>query len=59
MEELQPLYVSLASEVDDPQVTVISSQCMNCHEMLSRAEARDNEVRQDVLVYRKGEWTVK
>ncbi|XP_045106937.1 zinc finger protein ZPR1-like [Portunus trituberculatus] len=33
MEELQPLYVSLASEVDDPQVTVISSQCMNCHEM--------------------------
>lgn len=33
MEELQPLYVDLASEVDDPQVTVISSQCMSCDKM--------------------------
>uniref|UniRef100_A0A0P4VRW4 Zinc finger ZPR1-type domain-containing protein n=1 Tax=Scylla olivacea TaxID=85551 RepID=A0A0P4VRW4_SCYOL len=33
MEELQPLYVDLASEVDDPQVTVISSHCMSCDKM--------------------------
>lgn len=33
MEELEPVYVSLASEVDDPQVTVLSSHCMVCHKM--------------------------
>lgn len=32
-EKLQPIYVDLASEMDDPQVTVISSLCMLCHEM--------------------------
>lgn len=34
-EEVQPIYVDLASEIDDPKVTVISSLCMMCHEMVS------------------------
>lgn len=33
-EEQRPVYVNLASETDDPQVTVISSLCMACHEMV-------------------------
>lgn len=34
-EEIQPIYVDLASETDDPHVTVIPSLCMACHEMVS------------------------
>ncbi|XP_066984816.1 zinc finger protein ZPR1 [Macrobrachium rosenbergii] len=30
---IQPIYVDLASESDDPQVTEIDSLCLTCHEM--------------------------
>ncbi|KAK7083732.1 nucleolar zinc-finger protein [Halocaridina rubra] len=30
---VEPIYVNLASESDDPHVTVIDSLCMSCHEM--------------------------
>lgn len=33
MEELQPIYVDLASESDDPHVTVVASLCMSCDKM--------------------------
>ena len=39
-EDQRPVYVTLASETDDPQVTVISSLCMNCHEMVRTGRGR-------------------
>ncbi|XP_045605260.1 zinc finger protein ZPR1 [Procambarus clarkii] len=32
-EEVQPIYVDLASESDDPHVTIVDSLCMSCEKM--------------------------
>lgn len=37
-EDVQPIYMDLASESDDPHVTVIDSLCLACHKMVCIGE---------------------